>query len=168
MTPLNSIKRYWIGYLAIVLISVAGCSSSGGTCSGCDNQSFLPTVSLKIADPTTKEDLFFGSDPKFTLNELKIKHIQNGRFDSIPSIVKVDSTKHLLNIDLQYQTDVDTLSIQVGTLKPQILYLTTEIMNSCCAKVFVTSATFNGSLIFQAPTDPKKQAKLNNVITVPL
>jgi hypothetical protein len=168
MTPLNSIKRYWIGYLLIILISAAGCSSNNGSCPGCSTQAFLPTVNLKITDPSTKQDLFFGSNPKFTLNDLKIKHVENGKIDSISSIVKVDSTRQLLNIDLKYQHDVDTLSIQVGTMKPQVLYLSTGILNSCCTRVFVTSATFNGALIFTAPTDPKQQAKMDNVITIPL
>lgn len=168
MTPLNSIKHYWFGYLLIILISAAGCSSGNGSCPGCNDKVFLPNVNLKFAGPAIKDDAFFGANPTFKLADLKIKHIQNGHLDSMASVVKVDSVRHIFNIDLKYENDVDTVSIQVGTLKPQVLYLSTGILNSCCTRVYVTAATFNGSLIYKAPTSAKDLAKLDNTVTVPL
>jgi hypothetical protein len=168
MTPLNSIKRYWIGFLAFVLISVAGCSSSNNGCPGCTDKSFAPNVGLRLTDSTKQNELFFGSNAKYTLNDIVIKHVENGKVDSLPAPVKVDLDKHVFNVSLLYKNDVDTLSIQLGTLKPKLLYVGTGILDNCCAKVYVSNVHLESTLIFSAPEDPKKQALLDNVITVPV
>ncbi len=166
MIPLNSIKRYWIAYFIIASVFVAGCSSKTGECQGCTDPTFVPNVSLKLVDQATKQDLFFGPGAKYNTAMLRIRHIEHGRVDSVPAELKIDTASHLLNFKLLYQNDVDTIAIQVGTQKPQVLYLGTGILNSCCTKVIVTTATFNGALIFKAPDDPKKQAKMANQVTV--
>ena len=159
-------KRYWIGYFLILVIPLAGCTSDSGACKGCSTAPFAPDVNLKIIDPATKNDLFFGPNAKYDLSLLKFKHVEKGIIDSVPATYKVDSTKHLLNIRLLYQNPADTIAIEVGTLKPKLLVLSTESLNSCCARVVITQAKYNDSLIFMAPVDPVKLAKTQNQITV--
>ena len=167
MIPLNSIKRYRIIYFIILFVSVAGCSTPPSQCHGCADTSFTPDVTLKLIDPVTKQDLLFGPQAKYNVNQLTIKHVAHGLLDSLPVTIKVDSAKNIFSVKLHYQTDMDTLSIQVGSLKPRRLYLNTDILPGCCARVIITSATYNGALIFRAPVDPKLRAKLHNEISVP-
>jgi|GEM_PF-1920468 len=167
MIPLNSIKRCRIILLAIASISVAGCSSNTGECKNCTETTFAPTAAIRMVDKTTKQDLFFGPGAKYSTATLRISHVENGRVDTVPAEIKVDTANHLLNFKLLYMNRVDTIAIQLATLKPQLLYLETGILNSCCTKVIVTSATLNGSFIFKAPDDPKKRATMANVVTVP-
>ena len=165
MVPLNSIKRYWIGYILIMLISLSGCKTNNGTCSGCSTAPFAPNINLKVVDAATKQDLFFGPNAKYNLSLLRLKHVRLGLLDSVPAVYGVDSTKRLLNVKLLYQKPADTIAIQVGTLKPKFLVLYTESLNSCCTRVVVTQAKFSDSLIFMAPLDPVKLAKMPNQIT---
>lgn len=167
MIPLNSIKRCRIVLLVIASVSVAGCSSKTGECKNCADTTFAPTATIRMVDKTTKQDLFFGPGAKYSTATLRISHVENGRVDTVPAEIKVDTANHLLNFRLLYLNHVDTVAIQLGVLKPQLLYLETGILNNCCTKVIVTSATLSGSLIFKAPDDPKKQATTPNVVTVP-
>jgi len=167
MVPLNNIKRYWICYILFLAISLAGCSSNSGPCKGCSAEAFAPYVNLKFIDPVTKQDLFFGPNPKYSLSLLKLKHVERGLLDSVPTTYKLDITNHLLNLRLHYQNPADTIAIQIGTQKPKMLVLYTGALNNCCARVVITQAKYQDSLIFMAPVDPVQQAKLPDWITVP-
>jgi len=165
MVPLN-IKRYWTGYILVLVISLAGCYANNGPCKGCSTTSFSPDVNLRIIDPTSRQDLFFGPDAKYNLSLLRIKHVEGGVIDSVPATYKVDSTTHLLNLRLLYQRPADTIAMQIGTLKPRLLVIYTSTLNNCCARVVVTEAKYQDSLIFMAPVDPVRLAKMPNRLTV--
>ena len=169
MTPLNSFKNHCLGALTTLLLfaTMSGCSSNNGSCKGCVQSDFKPNADIKFIDPDTKQDLFFGPGQKFSYAQVKIRHVQHGAADSLAAPVRIDSAKRTFNIDLRYEYDVDTLTVQVGTLKPQVLYLNTSILPSCCARIIINSATYQNKLIFQAPTDPAKLIKSSNEITVP-
>jgi len=168
MIPLNNIKRYRIAYLLFFAISLAGCYSNLGPCKGCDAKPFAPDVNLRIVDQASRQDLFLGPHAKYNLSLLRFKHVKNGIMDSVLAPFKVDSATHLLNLRLNYQTPADTIAVLIGTLKPQKLVIYTSTLNNCCARVVVTEAHFNDSLVYMAPLDPVLLAKTTNRVTVPV
>ena len=149
MTPLKSIKPFALCILFFIVIFFNGCSNNTGKCKNCSNGSLVSSIlNLHVIDKATGQDLFFGSDPKFNYNQLKIYQTVNNKTDT--TNVKVDNEKNLLYTTLNYQSDIDTLALQVGTLKPDVLYLTTRVTNPCCPVIKVVTAKLNGETIFRS------------------
>jgi len=162
MSPLNSIKVPYLIILALCPFFIISCSSpNGGKCPGCDASiPFFPNVKFKLTDKQSNQDLLFGKDAKFTVSELKIRHVENGIVDSANAQLTVDSVNHTFEMPVLYSNDADTITVQLGAAKPEVLYLSTGVLSSCCSKVVVTEATFNGSILYQAPTVPAKVSAL--------
>jgi len=116
----------------------------------------------------TNAELFFGKNARFNISQLKIRHVEHTVVDSTQATMSVDTVNHTINLPLLYQNDADTLSIQVGGLKPEFLYIATGVVNPCCSKVVVTEATLDGTILFKVPAGPKKAANSLGVLTVPL
>ena len=149
MKPLSSIKGNYIIYLAFLLLFTMSChSTDSSACLKCaDKEPLNPNINLSITDKLTGNDLFFGKQARFSLNQLKLHHIVNGKSDSC--ILKVDSSKQLFNINLRYKEDIDTVAIQIGNLKPDSLFISNDVADQCCLHIYVTSASYNGAIVYK-------------------
>jgi len=165
MTPLSSFKPYHIICLALFLITTFGCSST--SCPDCkDDQSINLNANLQILDKTSRQDLFFGKQAKYNLNQLKLTHLVNGRHDSVSAVVKIDSAKRIFNINVFYQKDVDTVVMQIANAAPDTLFLSTGLSDQCCANVFISAVTLGKNLIYSGLDVAAASKAKQKVITV--
>jgi len=152
MKPLSSINGILILYLLFLSVTILGCSSETPKCPTCaDKDPLNPTVNFRIIDKLTNRDLFFGKDAKFSLSNLKIHHLVNGLPDS--AIVKVDTAKKVFKLKILYKNDADTLSLQIGGGKPDLLYIENSVAAQCCIHIYASSASLNSNVIY---TDTNK------------
>jgi hypothetical protein len=165
MKPLSSIKGNYIVYLAFLLLFTASChTTDNSTCLKCaDKEPLNPNINLSITDKLTNNDLFFGKQARFSSSQLKLYHIVNGKPDSC--IVKIDSAKQLFNINLRYKEDIDTVAIRIGNMKPDSLFISNDVADQCCLHIYVTSALFNGSIVYK-DSDNTYKAKDTSTLKV--
>jgi len=165
MRPLSSIKGNYIAYLAFLLLFTASChTTDNSACLKCaDKEPLNPNINISIADKITGYDLFFGKQARFSPNQLKLRHIVNGKPDSC--ILKIDSAKQLFNVNVKYKQDIDTLAIQIGNLKPDSLFISNDVADQCCLHIYVTSASYNGAIVYK-DSDNTYKAKDTSTLKV--
>ncbi|WP_295792072.1 hypothetical protein [Mucilaginibacter sp.] len=140
----------------IMLLSVLlmGCTSnSTNKCGPCPAiATVLPNINFRIVDKTTGEDLFFAPSPKFKIGQLKLRHIINGKPDSV--FLRVDSAGRKFNIFVPPSGPIDTVTMQVADKPQDLLLFKTGKTPGCCSFLVLSSVTYNGNVVYTRASGP--------------
>lgn len=143
-----------IGALALLLALASGCASnSTSKCDPCPLiATVLPNINFRIVDKTTGEDLFFAAAPKYKINQLKLRHIINGKADSV--FLRVDSAAKKFNVFVGPSGPVDTVTMQLADKPQDILLFKTGKTPGCCSVVVLNSVSYNGTVVYTRASGP--------------
>jgi hypothetical protein len=148
MKNLKKVLAVGAKYLVIILISgLLGSCNSQKNCPLCPaSPTVNPDFNFKIIDKTTNEDLFFGSSAMYDLNQIKFKHLINGKPDT--TYLRIDTLNHSFNLDVPTIHSVDTVTMQITNLPTDILLFNTETPGKCCPITTLVSILFNGVVVY--------------------
>jgi len=145
---------YPIVGLALFSMLTMGCTSnSTNKCGPCPLiAAVLPNLNFRIVDKTTGEDLFFASTPKYKIGQLKLRHIINGKPDSV--FLRVDSAGKKFNIFVSPSGPIDTVTMQVADKPQDLLLFKTGKTPGCCSFLLLNSVTYNGNIVYTRENGP--------------
>jgi len=140
--------------LALLSALAPGCTSnSTSKCGPCPLiATVLPNINFRVVDKTTGEDLFFAATPKYKLSQLKLRHIINGKPDSV--FLRVDSAGKKFNIFVPPTGPVDTITMQVADKPQDKLLFKTGKTPGCCPVLVLNSVSYNGTLVYTHASGP--------------
>ncbi|MEO6633216.1 MAG: hypothetical protein ABIN13_15880 [Mucilaginibacter sp.] len=142
-----------IGLVLLAVIAIGCTTNATNKCGPCPLiAQVLPNINFRIVDKTTGEDLFFAAAPKYKIGQLKLRHIVNGKADSV--FLRVDSAGKKFNIFVPPSGPVDTVTMQVAD-KPQDLFLfKTGKTPGCCSFLVLNSVSYNGGVVYTHANGP--------------
>ena len=141
--------------LALLSILAASCNTNKSTakCGPCPLYPVVaPNITFRVVDKTTNHDLFFGSSATYKISDLKMQHIINGKPDSIA--LNADSVDQYFRIFVIPNHMVDTVTMQIANKPQDVLLFTTAMTGGCCSRLFLSSVSFNGSVVYTNANGP--------------
>ena len=140
--------------LALLSALGLGCTSNAtNKCGPCPLiATVLPNIKFRIVDKTTGEDLFFAAAPKYKIGQLRLRHIVNGKADSV--FLRVDSAGKKFNIFVGPNGPVDTVTMQVADKPQDMLLFKTGKTPGCCSVVVLNSVSYNGAMVYTRAGGP--------------
>jgi hypothetical protein len=146
--------NYMPACLMLVLMFTAGCgSNSTNKCFPCPMAlQAPPNLTFRVVDKTTSQDLFFGSTAKYTTSQLKVHHIINGHPDT--AFLHIDTLNHNFNVRIMAVNQVDTVTMNIADKPQDILLFKRTTTGGCCSTTYLSSVTYNGTVVYTQKPGP--------------
>src|SRR5882724_6688317 len=153
----NLKKVFVVGaiYLVIILISdlLESCNSQAN-CTPCPARPDAnPNINFRVIDKVTNANLFFGSQAKYTVAQLKIHHIINGKPDT--AYLRIDSVNKCFNLNIPTVHSTDTVTFQIVNQPVDTFLFNTSAPDRCCGFIKLNSVLFDGTTIYTSADGTK-------------
>lgn len=141
--------------IIIVMLLNSSCSStSNKKCLPCPLAlQAPPNLTFKAVDKTTGNDLFFGAAAKYSTNQLKVHHIVNGHPDT--AYLRIDTPGQKFNVRIFAIHEIDTVTMNIADKPQDILLFKRKTTGGCCATTYLSTVTFNGTIVYQQHNGPE-------------
>ncbi|HEY8780467.1 MAG TPA: hypothetical protein VIM16_02540 [Mucilaginibacter sp.] len=143
-------KAVYIPLFLVILYLFTSCSQQGmdrNKCGPCPLYLQIePNLSFRVVDKATGQDLFFSSPAPYTVAQLKIRHLENGKPDTV--FLRIDSLDHYFNILIPTIHNVDTVTMQIATKPQDTLLFETAIVGKCCPRLVLNSVLYDGTVVY--------------------
>lgn len=136
-------------YLSLLLFLLTTSCKSQINCPPCPAIiSINPNMNFKVVDKSSNKDLFFGSNAPYSVKQISLHHIINGRADT--AFLRIDTLNHYFNVNIPTVHTIDTVTLQIPGQRPDILLFNTSITGKCCPIKVLTAVSYNGSIVYTA------------------
>lgn len=117
-----------------------------------------PNITFRVVDKTTSQDLFFGSSAIYSTTQLKVHHILNGHIDT--AYLHIDSLNKDFNVRINAVHQVDTVTMNIADKPQDILLFKRTTTGGCCSTTYLSSVTYNGTVVYTQKNGPEVIAVL--------
>lgn len=146
-------------FAIICLITSCGSSTHDKKCSPCPLAlQAPPNLTFTVVDKTTRKDLFFGAAAKYDVSQLKVHHIINGHPDT--AFLHIDTVNQKFNVRITANSQVDTVTMNIADKPQDVLLFKRTTTSGCCSATYLSSVTFNGTVVYQQHSGPEVVAVL--------
>ncbi|SHM40902.1 hypothetical protein [Mucilaginibacter sp. OK098] len=111
-----------------------------------------------VVDKATGKDLFFGSAAQYATSQLKVHHILNGHIDT--AYLYIDTSNKDFNARINAVHQVDTVTMNIADKPQDILLFKRTTTGGCCSTTYLSSVTFNGTVVYTQKPGPEVVAVL--------
>jgi hypothetical protein len=141
-------------FVGTCLIFIASCNShSTSKCAPCPLALRMPpNITFRVVDKATGKDLFFGSAAQYATSQLKVHHILNGHIDT--AYLHIDNLNKDFNVRINTVHQVDTVTVNIADKPQDILLFKSTTTGGCCSTTYLSSVTFNGTVVYTQKQGP--------------
>jgi hypothetical protein len=160
MNRILTLALIFVFFFTIVFfISSCGSSTKDKKCLPCPVAlQAPPNLTFRVVDRTTGNDLFFGASAKYDTSQLKVHHIMNGHPDT--AYLHIDAVNQKFNVRIMANHEIDTVTMNIADKPQDILLFKRVIGTGCCSTSYVSSITFNGTVVYRQGDAPQVVAVL--------